>query len=82
MKPSERIKELRKQINEDNGNFSSPQAYIVEAIIKHLDEEYEKKQFKNQNMIPAGLEHHCCICYEFLCGHTTEYTCTKHARLP
>ena len=46
MKPSERIKEIQEK-NRMTGKYWS----LELAIFDYLDEEHEKKQFKNQNVI-------------------------------
>ncbi len=48
MKPSERIEEIRQQLNEKD-ELNGP-AYIMLAILTYLDEEYEKNQARIEQL--------------------------------
>ncbi len=54
MKPSERIRQLKRDIEGHMEGWMHEEGELdvkIQAVVRFLDEEHEKKQFKNQNVI-------------------------------
>lgn len=54
MKPSERIRQLKRDIEGHMEGWMHEEGELdvkIQAVVRFLDEEYEKKQFNNQNVI-------------------------------